>query len=181
MKINTFHIEGLILFEPRIFSDDRGFFFESFNCLKYEEYLGKNVHFVQDNLSSSKKGVLRGLHFQNPPNAQGKLVSVIKGSVLDVAVDLRKGSRTYGKHQLVELSEENKHQFWIPPGFAHGFLALEEGTIFSYKCTNYYSPVHEDTIRWNDPELDINWRIDNPLVSEKDKIGKDFSNFVSPF
>jgi dTDP-4-dehydrorhamnose 3,5-epimerase len=181
MKINTFHIEGLILFEPRIFNDDRGFFYESFNSLKYEEHLGKNIHFVQDNISSSKKGVLRGLHFQKPPYAQGKLVTVIKGSVLDVAVDIRKESETYGRHQIVELSEENKHQFWIPPGFAHGFLALQDDTIFAYKCTNYYSPAHEDTIKWNDPDLNIDWEFNHPLVSEKDKIGKDFSNFVSPF
>lgn len=181
MNVKHFDIEGLVLIEPRAFHDDRGFFFESFNENKYREYLGDGIQFVQDNISSSKKGVLRGLHFQLPPFAQGKLVSVVKGGVLDVAVDLRKESPTYGKHELVELTEKNKLQFWIPPGFAHGFLSLEEDTIFSYKCSNYYSPQHERTILWNDQDLKIEWGIDTPIVSDKDRIGEEFRNFVSPF
>lgn len=181
MNVKHFDIEGLVLIEPRAFHDDRGFFFESFNENKYREYLGDGIQFVQDNISSSKKGVLRGLHFQLPPFAQGKLVSVVKGGVLDVAVDLRKESPTYGKYELVELTEKNKLQFWIPPGFAHGFLSLEEDTIFSYKCSNYYSPQHERTILWNDQDLKIEWGIDTPIVSDKDRIGEEFRNFVSPF
>jgi dTDP-4-dehydrorhamnose 3,5-epimerase len=181
MNVTNFEIEGLVLVEPRIFRDDRGLFFESFNQNKYGEFIGKEVSFVQDNISVSKKGVLRGLHFQLPPFAQGKLVSVIKGSVLDVAVDLRKSSPTYGQHHIVELSEQNKLQFWIPPGFAHGFVSLEEDTVFSYKCSHYYSPEHEKTLLWNDRSLAIDWGINDPIVSEKDKIGEEFSNFASPF
>ena len=142
---------------------------------------GLTIDFVQDNESISKKNVLRGLHFQIPPFAQGKLVRVVSGSVLDVAVDLRKGSPTYGKHEIVELSADNKRQFWIPPGFAHGFLSLEENTVFNYKCSNYYSPVSERTIKWNDPDLNIDWQINEPIVSEKDQNGLDFVNFVSQF
>ena len=181
MIVKEFEIEGLRLFEPRIFHEDRGFFFESYNEEKYSALIGAEVHFVQDNISTSKKGVLRGLHFQTPPFAQGKLVSVIKGKVLDVAVDIRKGSPTYGKYQVIELSAENKLQFWIPAGFAHGFVSLEEDTIFSYKCSNYYSPAHERTLLWNDIDLGIEWGINDPIVSEKDKIGEVFSNFISPF
>lgn len=181
MNIKTFELEGLLLIEPKIFEDDRGFFFESFNKAKYKEILGENIDLVQDNISVSKKNVLRGLHFQSPPFAQGKLVTVIKGRVLDVAVDLRKDSITYGQSQSIELSAENKFQFWIPPGFAHGFLALEDDTIFSYKCSNYYSPKHENTILWNDPNLGIDWKVNNPIISEKDKYGEEFSTFVSPY
>lgn len=181
MKLTTFDIDGLLLIEPKIFHDDRGFFFESFNEQKYQEILGDDIRFVQDNISSSKKNVLRGLHFQSPPFAQGKLVTVISGSVLDVAVDIRKDSATYGASQLINLSAENKFQFWIPPGFAHGFLALEENTVFSYKCTNYYAPTHEQTLLWNDAELSIDWNVINPIVSNKDIIGQDFSTFVTPF
>ena len=181
MKVTTFAIEGLVLFEPRVFKDDRGFFYESFNEEKYQEVLGAETRFLQDNISSSKKNVLRGLHFQSPPLAQGKLVTVLSGSVMDVAVDIRKDSPTYGKHQLIELTAENKMQFYIPPGFAHGFLSLEENTIFSYKCTNYYSPSSENTLCWNDKTLAINWNVNNPLISEKDNIGMEFSTFASPF
>jgi dTDP-4-dehydrorhamnose 3,5-epimerase len=177
----NFEIDDLLLIEPRIFEDDRGLFFESFNEEKYSKILGAEVRFVQDNISVSKKNVLRGLHFQKPPFAQGKLVTVLKGSVLDVAVDLRRNSKTYGKYEIVELSEKNKNQFWIPPGFAHGFCALEDDTLFLYKCSNYYSPEHEETIMWNDPDLAIDWKIINPIISEKDKIGKDFNTFVSQF
>ena len=179
--MQTFEIKDLLLINPRIFEDDRGLFYESFNERKYNEIFGSEINFVQDNISLSKKNVLRGLHFQKPPFAQGKLVTVLKGSVLDVAVDLRKNSVTYGKYEIVELSDKNKLQFWIPPGFAHGFCALEDDTIFSYKCSNYYSPEHEETIMWNDTELSIDWKIINPIVSEKDKIGKDFNTFVSQF
>lgn len=180
MNISTFDIEGLILIEPRVFRDDRGYFYESFNEKKFSEVIG-DVRFVQDNISQSKKNVLRGLHFQTPPHPQGKLVSVFKGKVLDVAVDLRKGSSTYGKHQIIELSETDNFLFWIPPGFAHGFLALEENTVFTYKCTDFYSPENEKTILWNDPSLNIDWRVTDPIISEKDKIGEEFSTFVSPF
>ncbi len=179
--MQTFEIKDLLLIQPRIFEDDRGFFYESFNETKYKEILGAEIQFVQDNISVSKKNVLRGLHFQKPPFAQGKLVTVLRGSVMDVAVDLRKESKTYGQYQLVELSENNKLQFWIPAGFAHGFCSLEDDTIFSYKCSNYYSPQHEETIMWNDPDLAIDWKIINPIVSDKDKIGKYFNTFDSPF
>jgi dTDP-4-dehydrorhamnose 3,5-epimerase len=179
MQISKFEIEGLLLIEPRLFQDERGFFFESYNAIKYAEILGESADFVQDNISVSKKNVLRGLHFQEYPFAQGKLVTVLQGKVLDVAVDIRENSKTYGQHQVVELSAENKHQFWIPPGFAHGFIALEEDTLFSYKCTNFYSPEHEKTIKWNDPILAINWgNVFNPIISEKDQVGQSFIEFT---
>jgi dTDP-4-dehydrorhamnose 3,5-epimerase len=153
---------------------------ETFNESRYNEVL-KNVQFVQDNFSSSNKGVLRGLHFQKPPYSQGKLVQVITGSALDVAVDLRKDSDTYGQHVKVILSSEKRNQFWIPEGFAHGFLALEDNTIFSYKCTNYYNPQSEVTILWNDRNLKIDWQIDNPIISPKDNEGVLFKDFDTPF
>lgn len=181
MNWTKFDIEGLVLIVPRRFHDDRGYFFESFNEEKYKAVLGDSTVFVQDNISCSKKNVLRGLHFQLPPFTQGKLVSVLKGKVLDVAVDLRKDSPTYGQHAIVELSAENGLQFYIPPGFAHGFVSLEEDTLFSYKCTNYYSPSHEETLLWNDSKLGIDWKCVSPLVSAKDEIGKLFDTFVSPF
>ncbi len=181
MIVKELEIKGLRLLQIRQFSDDRGIFFESFNLKNYSSYLGEEIQFFQDNLSVSKKNVLRGLHFQSPPFAQGKLVSVLKGAVLDVAVDLRKSSATYGKHLMVELSAENAYQFWIPPGFAHGFLSLEDDTIFSYKCTNYYSPEHENTLLWDDVDLNINWPTKNPIISKKDEVGLKFINFESPF
>jgi len=181
MTIEKLHIEGLVVLHPRRFSDNRGYFFETFNALKYAELLGEDVRFVQDNVSVSKKNVLRGLHFQSPPAAQGKLVSVLQGKVIDVAVDLRRSSQTYGQHIAIELSAENGTQFWIPAGFAHGFAALEENSIFSYKCTELYSPQNEGTIKWNDPKLSIDWGLVDPIVSEKDEIGLDFTTFVSPF
>jgi len=181
MNSTKFEIEGLVLLEPRRFHDDRGYFFESFNEQKYSELLGEEVVFVQDNVSYSKQNVLRGLHFQLPPFAQGKLVSVLKGKVLDVAVDLRKNSSTYGQCQTVELSAENGLQFYIPQGFAHGFVSMDEGTLFSYKCTNYYAPTHEETLLWNDSKLNIDWNCSKPIVSDKDKIGKLFDSFTSPF
>jgi dTDP-4-dehydrorhamnose 3,5-epimerase len=181
MVVTKFEIPGLLSFEPKIFEDERGVFYETFNYKKIQEIIGYEIDFCQDNESISKLNVLRGLHFQVPPFAQGKLVRVVKGRVIDVAVDLRKNSDYYGQHQLVELSEENKKQFWIPPGFAHGFISLEENTVFSYKCTNYYSPVSERTIQWNDEKLNINWPIADPIVSEKDQKGLDFTTFVSEF
>ena len=181
MEVVKGDIDGLLIFQPRVFTDNRGYFFESFNQEKFNQMTGLDIHFCQDNESLSNKNVLRGLHFQKPPFAQGKLVRVISGKVLDVAVDIRKSSETYGKYQMVELSEENKKMFWIPPGFAHGFLVLEENTVFSYKCSNYYSPESEGTIKWNDKDLNIEWPISNPNVSEKDNVGEDFVNFVSLF
>ena len=168
MKVTEFPIAGLKLIEPKVFGDERGFFQETWNQKNYEN-CGINLPFVQDNLSFSQRGVLRGLHFQNP-KAQGKLVSVIQGEVFDVAVDLRKESSTFGKWQGVYLSGENHHQFWVPPGFAHGFLVCSETALFSYKCTELYSPQDEWGIRWDDPELNISWPIDiEPIVSEKDQ------------
>jgi dTDP-4-dehydrorhamnose 3,5-epimerase len=181
MSEEEIKIAGLVIIETRKFKDSRGYFFESFNEEKYSELIGQPIHFVQDNVSISAKNVLRGLHFQTPPFAQGKLVSVIKGSVLDVAVDIRKNSKTYGKHQSIVLSAENGLQFWIPPGFAHGFLALEDDTVFSYKCTNYYNPESEDSLRWNDQDLAIDWKIKEPIISGKDEINKFFNIFVSNF
>jgi dTDP-4-dehydrorhamnose 3,5-epimerase len=181
MIATKLELEGLLLFQLRQFVDNRGMFFESFNNKDYALHLGKDVEFVQDNVSYSKKNVIRGLHFQSPPFAQGKLVSVLKGSVLDVAVDIRRKSLTYGKYIAVELNATNGLQLFIPPGFAHGFLSLEDETVFSYKCTNYYSPGHEDTLLWNDPNLAIEWPVKSPIISQKDAIGKEFINFESPF
>ncbi|MCB0802507.1 MAG: dTDP-4-dehydrorhamnose 3,5-epimerase [Flavobacteriales bacterium] len=174
------HIAGLIIIKPRVFEDSRGFFFESYNKESYAK-LGLKVEFIQDNLSKSQKGVVRGLHFQKPPFEQGKLVQVIRGSVIDVAVDIRKNSKTYGQYIAIELSEQNKTQFYIPPGFAHGFSTLEDNTIFSYKCTNVYNKESEDSIFWNDNTLKIDWGVKNPIISEKDKLAKPFDQFKSPF
>lgn len=179
--IKKFDITGPVLIETRKFTDERGYFFESFNLQKLEEEIGQQLNFVQDNISQSKKGVIRGLHLQAPPYAQGKLVRVLKGSVIDVAVDIRKESFTYGQYISVNLSAENNHQFWIPKGFAHGFSVLEEDTIFSYKCTEYYHPESEMSIRFDDPILNINWEIEPIFINEKDRISPLFSNFVSPF
>ena len=180
MKFIKTEIEGLIIIEPRIFEDDRGYFFESYN---YNEFSKNGIDkvFVQDNQSSSQKDVLRGLHFQNPPFAQAKLVTVIKGAVLDVAVDIRKNSPTYGENVSIKLSEQNKKMLYIPEGFAHGFLTLEDNTIFSYKCSNFYNKASEDSLIWNDPNLGIDWKIDQPILSEKDKISKMFNEFKSLF
>lgn len=180
MEFEKTTIEGLFIIKPRIFSDERGYFYESFNKAIFEKY-DLDLDFIQDNQSLSNKGVLRGLHFQAPPFAQGKLVRVIQGSVLDVAVDIRPHSITYGKHESVLLSGENKIQFWIPPGFAHGFVTLQDNTIFCYKCTGPYSKESEGALLWNDPQININWGIDNPLVSSKDQEAQLFKNFISPF
>ena len=180
MNITKTDIQGLIIIEPQIFKDSRGCFFESWNAKKFNQ-LGISEDFVQDNQSVSSKGVLRGLHFQNPPYAQAKLVRVIKGSVLDVAVDLRKTSPTYGKHVSVILSEQNNKSFFIPKGFAHGFLSLEDNTVFNYKCSDYYNKESEGSLLWNDEDLKIDWQIDNPLVSEKDLQADLFKNFKTKF
>lgn len=162
-------IEGVKIIEPRIFNDSRGYFFESFSQKEFEEKVCKTT-FVQDNESRSVAGVVRGLHFQKPPFTQAKLVRVIKGAVLDVAVDIRKGSPTFGKHVAVELSEDNHRQFFVPRGFAHGFAVLSDEAIFQYKCDNYYAPQSEGAIAWNDPDLGIDWRVpdSNRILSEKD-------------
>jgi len=181
MKVTETPISNLLIVDPQVFEDDRGYFFESFNERKFSEILGIDITFVQDNESFSSEGVVRGLHFQNPPFAQGKLVRVIHGSALDVVVDIRKKSETYGKHYSVELSSTNKRMLWIPPGFAHGFLSKENDTIFSYKCTDFYNPESEASILWNDPDLNINWEVDDPIVSNKDNNAPRFSTFVSQF
>ena len=180
MNITKTKIEGLIIIEPQIFNDSRGCFFESWNAKKFKQ-LVVNEDFVQDNQSVSSKGVLRGLHFQNPPYAQAKLVSVIKGSVLDVVVDLRENSLTYGMHFSVILSEENNKRIFIPKGFAHGFLSLEDNTVFNYKCSDYYNKESEGSLLWNDEDLKIDWQIDNPLVSKKDLQADLFKNFKTKF
>ena len=181
MVITESKIEGLFIIEPRVFEDTRGVFYETFNEKIFKEKTGVELSFCQDNESISKKNVLRGLHFQNPPFAQGKLVRVVSGRVIDIALDIRKSSKTYGQYESIELSAENKKQFWIPPGFAHGFVALEDNSIFNYKCTNYYNPVSEATIQWNDPSLNIDWQINMPIISEKDQKGIDFTTFVTEF
>ncbi len=181
MKFLRTEIPDVILIQPKVFGDERGYFFESFQQEKFNDFVGKETRFVQDNESKSSKNVLRGLHFQAPPFAQGKLVRVIKGAVLDVAIDIRQNSPTYGKHVALTLSEENKNQLFIPEGFAHGFLTLEDNTIFQYKCTNYYAPQSEQSILWNDFTLNIYWGIENPLLSQKDIDGVAFENFSSPF
>ena len=180
MEIIKIAISGILIIKPKVFEDPRGYFYESYNAAVFQQH-GVDVNFVQDNQSLSQKGVLRGLHFQNPPHAQGKFVRVINGSVLDVVVDIRKNSPTYGQHFDIELNENNKIQLWIPTGFAHGFLTLENNTIFSYKCTNYYNKPSEDCILWNDTDIGINWNIADPLLSEKDKLGKPFKKFESLF
>jgi dTDP-4-dehydrorhamnose 3,5-epimerase len=167
MQIIKGDIPGLLIFEPSVFYDERGSFMETYNR-DVMASLGFHEAFLQDNESVSAKGVVRALHFQNPPMAQGKLVRVIQGAVIDVAVDIRKGSPWYGMHQRVMLSARNKRMFWLPPGFAHGFAALEQDTIFSYKCTNVYSKADEGAIRWDDPELGIDWGVEQPIVSSRD-------------
>lgn len=181
MNFERTAIADVILIKPTLFGDDRGYFFESFHQQKFDEFLGSEVRFVQDNESKSSKGVLRGLHFQAPPHAQGKLVRVVKGSVLDVALDIRKNSPTYGQHVSFVLSEENKLQAYIPEGFAHGFVTLEDNTIFQYKCTNWYNPSSEGSILWNDPALNIQWNVEEPVLSAKDKLGQLLADFNSPF
>lgn len=175
MQVIRTAIPDVMVIEPKVFGDDRGFFFESFNAARFAELTGVHLAFVQDNHSRSQKGVLRGLHYQLGPKAQGKLVRVVAGAVFDVAVDLRKGSATYGQWVGETLSAENKKQFWIPPGFAHGFVTLTDTADFLYKTTDYYSPAHERCIAWNDPDIGIVWPTgEAPLLSEKDKTGAAF-------
>lgn len=180
MEIIDSQLNGVLLIKPDVFKDARGYFFESFSQLKYEQY-GIDSLFVQDNISKSSKNTIRGLHYQVGEYAQGKLCQVIKGKVFDVAVDIRFGSPTFGKHFIAELSEENHFQIWIPPGFAHGFAVFEDGTIFHYKCTNYYDKNSERAIIYNDSDLNINWNIQNPIVSEKDLNAKKFKEIEKDF
>ena len=170
MNVIKTKIEGVVIIEPSVFRDDRGYFFESFSQQRFNELVAP-VTFVQDNESRSTYGVLRGLHFQKPPYAQSKLVRVVKGVVLDVAVDLRKDSPTFGQYEQVLLSEDNKRQFFIPQGLAHGFVVLSPEAVFQYKCDNYYAPQAEGSVRWDDPQININWQLPlgDILLSEKDK------------
>lgn len=170
MKVIKTKLEGVVIIEPQVFFDDRGYFFESFSQQRFNEQVAP-ITFIQDNESKSSYGVLRGLHFQKPPFAQSKLVRVVKGKVLDVAVDLRKGSPSFGQYESVVLSEENKRQFFIPQGFAHGFAVLSEEAIFQYKCDNYYAPQSEGSVRWNDPTIAIDWQLPEKdiILSAKDE------------
>lgn len=181
MEVQTTPIEGLLLVRPNVFGDERGYFSETWNQKAFQSAVGHEVTFVQANESCSASGVLRGLHFQAPPHAQGKLVRVPRGKVLDVAVDLRAGSPTYGLHYAAVLSGENRWQFWVPPGFAHGFLTLEDNTLFHYLCTAFYHPESEGALKWDDPDLGIAWGVDAPNVSEKDSAGRAFASFETPF
>lgn len=177
MEVIKTDIEGVVIIEPRIFSDERGYFYESFSQREFEEKVCKTV-FVQDNQSKSSYGVLRGLHFQKPPYCQSKLVRCIKGAVLDVAVDIRKGSPTFGKYVAVELTEDNHRQFFVPRGFAHGFAVLSDEAVFQYKCDNFYNKESEGSVAWNDETLAIDWKIDldKVLLSEKDKQSKSLAS-----
>jgi len=179
MKVTPTKLAGVLIIEPRVFGDERGFFFESFNQRAFDDTVGTHVDFVQDNHSKSSRNVLRGLHYQLPPKAQGKLVRVVQGEVFDVAVDLRKNSETFGQWVGEVLSAENKKQMWVPPGFAHGFLTLSDTAEFLYKTTDYYSPEHERCIRWDDTELRVQWPLlGDPVLSGKDLAGDAFSAAV---
>jgi dTDP-4-dehydrorhamnose 3,5-epimerase len=180
MKIIPTNLKGLFVIQPNVFEDNRGYFFESYNKEVFSKH-GILTEFVQDNQSLSQKGVLRGLHFQNPPHGQVKLVRVITGSVLDVVVDIRRNSPTYGKYFSEVLSSVHKNMLYVPVGFAHGFLVLEDNTIFSYKCSDTYHKESEESILWNDSGLNINWGILNPSLSEKDKVAQSFKGFNSKY
>jgi dTDP-4-dehydrorhamnose 3,5-epimerase len=180
MELIKTPLEGLWVIQPKNFEDQRGYFYESYNKFVFDQQLPP-VTFLQDNQSQSQKDVLRGLHFQNPPFAQVKLIRVIRGSVLDVAVDIRRNSATYGKYFKIELSEHNKTMVWVPEGFAHGFVTLEDDTIFLYKCSNVYTKSSECCISWNDPDLNIDWEVNKPIISEKDSQGNSFKDYVSLF
>jgi dTDP-4-dehydrorhamnose 3,5-epimerase len=182
MKVTTTSVPGVLVVEPNVFGDERGFFMESFNQKAFNDAVGQQLNFVQDNHSRSAKGVLRGLHYQLPPHAQGKLVRVTQGAVFDVAVDIRRSSPSFGKWVGMELSGENHRQLWLPPGMAHGFLVLSESADFLYKTTDYYAPHAEACIRWDDPQLRIGWPQlgQAPKVSDKDASGMSFSSMV-PF
>lgn len=180
MQIEKTDIPGLLIIKPKVFTDSRGYFFESFNKKQFYE-AGLKYEFVQDNISKSVKSTIRGLHYQIGSKAQGKLCKVISGKVLDVAVDIRFDSPTFGQFYAVELSEENSMMLWIPPGFAHGFSVLSDQAIFSYKCTEFYSMKHERSIRYNDPQININWMIEDPIVSDKDLNAPLFSEIEKDF
>jgi len=180
MQIIKAEIPDVLIIKPDIFQDERGYFYESYNINTFQK-AGLDLSFMQDNESKSRRDVIRGIHFQNPPYEQGKLVRVIKGSVKDVAVDIRKNSPYFGKWCSAVLSEDNKLMMWIPPGFAHGFVALEEETIFFYKCTQVYHKDSERSIRWDDPDLNIDWGLNNPMVNSKDQQAPLFRNITSPF
>ena len=179
MKLIKTHIEGVTVIEPKVFSDSRGCFFESFSERDFAEEVGP-VRFVQDNESRSVYGVIRGLHFQKPPHAQAKLVRVVKGKVLDVAVDLRKDSPTFGQHVAMELSDENRRQMFIPRGFAHGFSVLSEEAVFQYKCDSYYAPESEGSLAWNDPDLNIDWSVPagSEILSDKDRMSPRLKDII---
>lgn len=182
MEVIKTAIDGVVIIEPKVFGDHRGYFFESFSESRFNE-LVRETRFVQDNESKSRYGVLRGLHFQKPPYAQSKLVRVVKGAVLDVAVDIRKGSPTFGQHVAVELTEGNHRQFFVPRGFAHGFVVLTDEVIFQYKCDNYYAPQSEGAVAWNDPDLGIDWGVpaDKVMLSAKDMNHPQLKDIDSPF
>jgi len=180
MKVEKTPINGLLIVEPRVFEDERGYFFEAWNRHIFAKN-GLDLDFVQDNQSCSVKDVVRGLHFQVPPYEQGKLIRVICGSVIDVAVDIRKNSPTYGRYYKIIITASEKKMFWIPPGFAHGFRTLEDNTIFMYKCTKPYNKESERTIKWNDPQIKIDWGISDPIISLKDKNAPLLKYFESPF
>ena len=177
MQVTETEIPDVKIVKPKVFGDERGFFLETFEQKRYQQMLDINFNFVQDNHSRSQKGVLRGLHFQKQ-NPQGKLVRVVRGQVYDVVVDIRKDSKTFGKWVSIILSEENKTQLWIPPGLAHGFVVLSDIADFEYKCTNYYDPKSEESLLWNDPTVNIDWPITNPILSIKDKQGKTLMELV---
>jgi len=179
MIIENTPIKDLMLITPNVFSDDRGYFMETYNQKNLEKVIKSN--FVQDNESQSQKDVLRGLHYQKPPFAQAKLIRVIFGSILDVAIDIRKDSDTYGQHFKHVLSAKNKKQLYIPVGFAHGFLSLENDTILNYKCSDFYHKESEASLLWNDPDLNIDWGIANPILAEKDELAENFNTFENPF
>ena len=181
MKIKETHIPGLLVVEPQVYGDSRGYFFESFNAAKFAEQTGIDTQFVQDNESCSSYGVVRGLHMQLPPHAQAKLVRVVEGRVLDVAVDLRKDSPTFGKHFAIELTGENHLQVYIPKGFAHGFSVLSETAVFQYKCDGYYAPASEAAIAWDDPDLAIDWKlpIEDAVLSDKDRNHPSLKEFIA--
>lgn len=180
MNISTTPFRGLVIIQPRVFPDDRGYFLESWNKAGFKK-AGIPCDYVQDNESGSVRNVIRGLHFQVPPYDQGKLVRVLKGAVLDVVVDLRRKESTFGQHFKIELQAKDHQMIYIPPGFAHGFRTLEHDTVFFYKCTRHYHKASERSIRWNDPDLAIDWETDAPLLSEKDRQAMRFRDFDSPF
>ena len=180
MQVTTTPLEGLLVIQPTVFNDARGYFYEPYNKRAFTES-GIPEEFVQDNQSFSQKGVIRGLHFQNPPYAQAKLLRILQGSIWDVVVDIRKSSPTYGKYFGIELSAENKTIFYVPKGFAHGFLTLEDNTLLLYKCSDFYNKASEESLLWNDPNISIPWNVINPILSEKDLNGKRLKDFKSQF